>query len=136
MDCHFGNAARAACTAASISAADPCATLASFSPVEGSVVSKYSPAEGASHVPLMKWPKRRECWSSQLSASLASSGAGPYSMAANFSAMLIFGKTTQWDGDNPPNNVPVRDAPVGAQLHPTDRWLLSGRVQPSSKKVR
>src|SRR5580693_7073147 len=73
-----------------MSAADPSATLASFSPVEGSAVSKYFPVEGAAHAPLMKCPKRRLWWSSHASASFASSGAGPYSIVTNFSAMLIF----------------------------------------------
>src|SRR5271168_263422 len=63
---------------------------ASFSPLEGSIVAKYSPAAGACHVPLMKCPKRWLCRSSQACASLGSSGAGPYSMVRNFSAMLIF----------------------------------------------
>src|SRR6266446_6263052 len=135
MDCHFGNAARAALTAASMSADDPCATLASFSPVEGSVVSKYSPAEGSRHVPSVKCPNRRECWSSQLSASFASSGAGPYSIAANFSAMLIvFGKTKQWDDDSPPSNDRSRDTPVAAQYHLRVHWLQGGRVLPSSRR--
>jgi len=46
-----GNAARAAFTALSTSAADPCATVASFSPVEGSVVFEITPAAGACHAP-------------------------------------------------------------------------------------
>src|SRR2546429_9208976 len=89
MDCHFGNAARAAWTAASMSADDPCATLASLSPVEGSVLSKYSRAKGSRHAPLMKWPKRREWRARRVSASFASSGAGPDSMAGEFLAMLL-----------------------------------------------
>src|SRR5580658_5949346 len=37
----------------------------------------------------MKCPKRRLCRSSQACASFGSSGAGPYSMVTNFSAMLM-----------------------------------------------
>ena len=37
-----------------MSAALPCATVASFSPLDGSSVSKYSPASGASHCPSIK----------------------------------------------------------------------------------
>ncbi len=62
---------------------------ASFSPLEGSSVSKYSPEAGACHVPLMKCPKRCPWRSNQACASLGSSGAGPYSIVKNFSAMLM-----------------------------------------------
>src|SRR5436309_2542778 len=122
--CHFGDAARAALTAASTSAPEPCPIDASFSPLEGSKVSKYSPADGFCQAPWMKCPKRRSWRSSQAVASLGSSGAGPYSMVANFSAILIrlarFLPTTQADGDTPPNSVQSRDAPVAAQCLPED----------------
>src|SRR5579862_7892483 len=72
-----------------MSAALPWAMLASFSPFEGSNESKYSPAAGVCHAPLMKRSKRRLWRSSQEMASLGSSGAGPYSMLTNFSAMLM-----------------------------------------------
>src|SRR5437870_3194917 len=38
----------------------------------------------------MKCPKRRSWRSSQLSTSFGSSGAGPYSIVTNFSAMLMW----------------------------------------------
>src|SRR6266849_10088873 len=72
-----------------MSARVPCATLASLSPVEGSVVSKYCPEAGFSQAPLMKCPNRRPCPSSQSSASRGSSGAAPYSILMNFSTMLM-----------------------------------------------
>ncbi len=56
--CHAGKALRAALTAASTSASDPCATLAILSPVEGSAVSKYCPAAGCNHAPFTKCPNR------------------------------------------------------------------------------
>src|SRR5580698_5461022 len=86
---HLGKAARAARTAASMSADEPWATDASFTPLEGSTVSKYSPPDGAGHAPLMKCPKRWPWRCSQACASFGSSGAGPYSIVAKFSAMLI-----------------------------------------------
>src|ERR1022692_1847957 len=72
-----------------MSEGEPWATDASFSPLEGSSVSKYSPAAGTCHVLLMKCSKRWPWRSSQARASLGSSGAGPYSMLANFSAILM-----------------------------------------------
>jgi hypothetical protein len=87
---HAEDAARAALTAASTSAAEPCATDASFSPFEGSTVSKYSPAAGACHPPPMKcWKRIAMTLQPGYVASFESSGAGPYSMLTNFSAMLI-----------------------------------------------
>src|ERR1051326_3634118 len=87
--CHAGSAARAALTAASMSAALPCAMSASFSPVEGSAVSKYFPSSDARNLPAMKCPNRLWRASSHSKDSLASSGAGPYSIVVNFSMMLI-----------------------------------------------
>src|SRR5580700_5961771 len=84
-----------------MSADEPWAIEASFSPLEGSIVSKYSPAVGACHAPLMKCPKRRPWRSSQACASLGSSGAGPYSIVRNFSAMLIFDRL---DSASPKSN--------------------------------
>src|SRR5579859_5814733 len=62
--------------------------LASFSPVEGSLVSKYSPSVGWCQAPSMKCANLRLWRSSQASASFGSSSAGPYSMEANFSAIF------------------------------------------------
>src|SRR5882724_188855 len=87
--CQPASAARAALTATSTSAALPCATSASFSPVEGSAVSKYFPSTGARHSPPIKCPNRRCRLSSHASDSFGSSGAGPYSIDLNFSTTLI-----------------------------------------------
>src|SRR5581483_506791 len=72
-----------------MSAADPWDTLAIFSPVAGFSESKCTPSTGCCHSPPIKWPKVRLWRSSQASASLGSSGAGPYSMVRKFSAMLM-----------------------------------------------
>ena len=52
-------------TAASTSANAALRDFASFSPFEGSMVSKYSPAAGCCHAPPMKRLKRRSWRSSQ-----------------------------------------------------------------------
>src|ERR1700688_4956033 len=72
-----------------MSAEEPWATEASFSPFDGSSVSKYCPVAGACHVPLMKCPKRWLWRCSHACASFGSSGAGPYSIDTNFSAILM-----------------------------------------------
>src|SRR5260370_15398958 len=126
----FGKVARADRRAVSMSPDEPWATDANFSPLEGSSVSKYAPAAGACHAPLMKCPKRWPWRSSQDCASFGSSGAGPYSMLTNFSAMLmslaqlhrrlkIQLATTLWDDDTPPNSALSRDVPVAARYPPT-----------------
>src|ERR1700691_4931785 len=144
---HLGNAARAARTAASMSADEPWATEASFSPLEGSTVSKYSPADGACHAPLMKCPKRWLWRSNQACASFGSSGAGPYSIVTNFSAILILiaqfprrvttlPATTLWDDDTLPSNARSHDAPIAARYRPTVRSLQSERAPRASTTAR
>src|SRR5882672_10791187 len=126
-----------------MSADEPWAMEASFSPLEGSTVSKYSPAAGGCHAPLMKCPKRWPWRLSQACASVGSSGAGPYSMLTNFSAMLISvaqfalrlkiqPATTQWDDDTPPNSAPSRDARVAARYLPTNRWRQNEKARRAS----
>ena len=48
----------------------------------------YSPLSGFTHAPPMNSSNRRWCRSSHDTASFGSSGAAPYSMVKNFSAML------------------------------------------------
>src|ERR1700678_481839 len=121
---------------------------ASFSPVDGSSVSKYSPEAGACQTPLMKWAKRRPWRSSQPCDSLGSSGAGPYSMVRNFSAILIqFGSILQAfakarrvslssfkqsDDDIPRNTVRSHDVPVDARYLRASCWHQSETVPRAS----
>src|SRR5579862_2771758 len=114
-----------------MSAAPAWAMLANFSAVEGSRVSKYSPVAGACHVPSINKPKRRAWRSSHEVASLGSSGAGPYSMETNFSAMLMSvlskksAQLMQSDDDTRRNNGPWRDAPIAARCRQAIRWRQS-----------
>src|SRR6267154_4778350 len=125
--CQPCNAAPAAFTAASTSATLPCATSASFSPVAGSLVSKYFPSSGARHLPAIKCPNRRLLASSHSKDSLASSGAGPYSIVPNFSITLIrLVSLTQLDGDVPPSSDQLREIPIGAQYQRACRCWRQG----------
>src|SRR5579862_7054691 len=77
----------------------------------------------------MKWPKRRECESSQSRDSLGSSGAGPYSMVVNFSMTLISSVSRRSDFLGPgcapcfdpfQNELQPVLAPLGTHDHPLD----------------
>src|SRR5262249_6053797 len=81
----------AAATAASMSAAEPCASSASALPVAGSNVVKRLPSRGASKAPLTKCPNVASCRFSQARASPSASGAGPYYMVPKSGAPLMTG---------------------------------------------
>src|SRR5919201_58880 len=89
MRLHVSEAARAAETAASTSAALACAILMSGRPVAGLTLSKYSPPSGGT----LRFPMTRcsaGAWrSSQSSAGAVGSRAGPYVMVSKMSAMLM-----------------------------------------------
>ena len=80
--------ARAASTARSTSAAEPWAISASLSSLLGSKLGKNSDADGSRHAPSMKCPKRGPRAAIHARASSAASGAGPYSIDSNSSAVV------------------------------------------------